>query len=393
MFNGIDITQTRDYIKILCKSFIDKCCEKHLASWMSSYLMAAACPMPLPCNPNWFKKSNAAIGDPDPKKQADLAKSMHISYRSGVGELIWAMNTCPPDLTHASIKLSQSNSCPHEHHYHGLRHALKYLYTTWDDGLYFWHTSPWLELKEGPLPRVHSNKSDLMLDNRQEHNATTLHAYADLDWATCVKTCHSFGSVCMCLAGGTIAYKTKFQPTVAGSPTEAEFMATYDAGKMILFVHSILWDLGIPQEAATLRYEDNDACTAMVNAQKPTLWTRHIDIKYFSLRDWVERDLMLLERINTKINMSDHFTKNLSCTLFHHHTDFIMGHVPSLYSPVHSYLIGTYTDHDIAIAQYVPTSFTTPITAAAARVFAPISDDYLGNPWTLILWHGCTIHH
>jgi hypothetical protein len=74
----------------------------------------------------------------------------------------------------------------------------------------------------------------------------------------------------MRLAGGTIAYKTKFQPTVAGSSTEAEFMAAYDAGKMILFVRSILWDLGIPQESATILYEDNDACTAMGNAQKPT---------------------------------------------------------------------------------------------------------------------------
>jgi hypothetical protein len=73
MFNGIDIIQTWDYVKILCKSFINKWCEKHLAFWMSLHLMAAACPTPLPCNPNWFKKFNAAIGDSDSKKQANLA--------------------------------------------------------------------------------------------------------------------------------------------------------------------------------------------------------------------------------------------------------------------------------------------------------------------------------
>jgi hypothetical protein len=71
------------------------------------------------------------------------------------------------------------------------------------------------------------------------NHATTLHTYTDSNWTTCVKTCNSFGGVCMRLAGGTIAYKTKFQPTVAGSSTEAEFMAAYDAGKMILFVPSI----------------------------------------------------------------------------------------------------------------------------------------------------------
>ena len=30
MYNGIDVIQTRDYIKISSKSFIDKICEKYL---------------------------------------------------------------------------------------------------------------------------------------------------------------------------------------------------------------------------------------------------------------------------------------------------------------------------------------------------------------------------
>ena len=35
-------------------------------------------------------------------------------------------------------------------------------------------------------------------------------------------------------------------------------MAACDIGRMTLFVRSILWDLGIPQEAATIAYKDND---------------------------------------------------------------------------------------------------------------------------------------
>eukprot|EP00804_Cyclotella_cryptica_P027860 CCRYP_003788-RB/>CCRYP_003788-RB protein AED:0.45 eAED:0.45 QI:0/-1/0/1/-1/0/1/0/60 len=53
---------------------------------------------------------------------------------------------------------------------------------------------------------------------------------------------------------------------------------------MILFIRSILWDLGIPQRAATVMYEDNDACTATANAQKPTTWTRHMDMRTSSWR-------------------------------------------------------------------------------------------------------------
>ena len=125
-------------------------------------------------------------------------------------------------------------------------HALKYLYATGDNGIYFWRTASCPEFKEGPLPRVNSNKQDLLLDTiRPEHDANVMNAYADSDWATCVKTRHSFGGIDLRLARGTIAYKCKFQPTVAGSSTEAEFMAAYDMGKMILFVRSVLWNLGI----------------------------------------------------------------------------------------------------------------------------------------------------
>jgi hypothetical protein len=181
-----------------------------------------------------------------------------------------------------------------------------------------------------------------------------------------VKTRCSFGSSCLHLAGGTVAYKTQFQPTVAGSSTEAEYMSVYYTGKMILFMRSVLWDLGIPQEAATLLYEDNNACTAMANAQKPTPQTCHMDIKYFSLSEWVERDLMPLEHIDTSINLADNFTKGLQTALFHRHADFILGHIPPAYSPVYRTIIGSYARNDAYLDNFVPSSFTTPITAAVA---------------------------
>jgi hypothetical protein len=132
----------------------------------------------------------------------------------------------------------------------------------------------------------------------------------------------------MHLAGGTIAYKMKFQPTVALSSTEAKFMGACKAGKMSIYICSVLWDLNIPQEVATITYENNNACTAMANAQKPTPRTHHMDIKYFALRDWVEQDLICLKQINTKFNLANPFTKTLQRPSFHCHVDFILGHVP-----------------------------------------------------------------
>ena len=394
MFNGIDVVQTRDYIKISCLSYITKFCEKYLETWLSKVPLTENRPTPLPTDSTWIKKFNAAVGPTDPKEQLALATKMQVKYKAGVGELIWAMTTCRPDIAFTSVKLSQSNSAPAEHHYHGLKHAIRYIYITRDDGIYFWRTCPRPELTEGPLPPVNSNRQDLLLDGRPQHDATTAVAYGDSDWASCVKTRRSFSGICIQLAGGTIAYKTKFQPTVALSSTEAEFMAACDVGRMCLFVRSILWDLDIPQEAATVAYEDNDGCTAMGNAQKPTTRTRHIDIKYFALCDWVERDLILLDRIDTSINLADHLTKILSRILFHRHADYLLGHIPPKYSPVFQRAITTYSDsYKEDITRYTPPTFTAPITATAARIFAPTQNIIKGNPWLSILWHECTIQN
>ena len=40
VYNGIDVYQTRDYIKIVYNSFSDKCCEKYIDMWMKTYMMS-----------------------------------------------------------------------------------------------------------------------------------------------------------------------------------------------------------------------------------------------------------------------------------------------------------------------------------------------------------------
>ncbi len=88
MYNGVDVLQTRDYIKILTTTFIKKVTEKYLSTWMGTFPTVSDRPTPLPSDPNWTKKFNAAIGDLDINVQKCLATSMKLSYRCGVGELI-----------------------------------------------------------------------------------------------------------------------------------------------------------------------------------------------------------------------------------------------------------------------------------------------------------------
>ncbi len=119
-YNGVNIYQTRHYIKLNVKTFIKKVFECHIATWMKTSYPTPNRSTPLPPQTKWIKKFNVATDDPDKKVQAALAKWMQLPYCSGIGKLIWAMTTCHPDLAYTSVKLSQSNTCPDEIHYHDL---------------------------------------------------------------------------------------------------------------------------------------------------------------------------------------------------------------------------------------------------------------------------------
>jgi len=155
--------------------------------------------------------------------------------------------------------------------------------------------------------------------------------------------------------------------------------------------------LDVPQDAASRLYEDNDACTAIANAQKPTSRTRHMDIRYHVLCEWVERDLIVLEQVDTTINEADHFTKLLSWVLFHRHIDYIMGHVPPEYPPAHARSTGQFGKPSIGM---VPDSYTTkdtfttatpeddchiPVTARVAHIYSPDYSALVNNYWTKIV--------
>ena len=57
---------------------------------------------------------------------------------------------------------------------------------------------------------------------------------------------------------------------------------------------------------------------------QPTRQTRHMDIKHFSLLDWVEHDLIILQTISTTDNAADAMTKFLPKQVFYRHYDTYM---------------------------------------------------------------------
>ena len=134
------------------------------------------------------------------------------------------------------------------------------------------------------------------------------------------------------LAGGAICYKTRYQEAIALSSTEAEFVTASDAGKMALYIRSLLEDLGIIQQKATLLYEDNMGAFKMATLGQPTKRTKHINIRFYALQEWIEHNLIRMEYLSTQHNIADTLTKGLGHQVFHRHNDILMDKLPAEYT-------------------------------------------------------------
>ena len=106
VFNGIDVLQTWDYVKILVQMYIEPISEKHLNPWMT-ISHNSEYPTPLPHQPEMMQDVLNVDGSTDEKVQNDMAKLMRFGYRNGIGELIYDTITCRPDLLYTVVRCSQ----------------------------------------------------------------------------------------------------------------------------------------------------------------------------------------------------------------------------------------------------------------------------------------------
>ena len=220
---------------------------------------------------------------------------------------------------------------------HCSENVFRYLLATKDVGLTYWRPTPKCDLPDlaPPQPITPAHEWNVNLDGSL--HVSSLQSFVDSDWASDSTHCRLVIGFLYMLAGASIVYKTRFQSAVALSFTEAEFVAASDAGKLSLYLHSLLDELGLDHNKAILLYEDNTGAFMMADASKPTQQTRHIDICHFALPDWVERDLICLEQISMTLNTADVLTKSTPRIIFHCHNNILMGKLsPHSFTKVHA---------------------------------------------------------
>jgi hypothetical protein len=321
-FNGMDIHQTKDFIKITCEKYLYKMLNNH--GWLATTTTPTSDkPIPLPSDNHFMQALENATPPNTESERKELSAKMGFHYRQVIGEVMYPMTKCRLDVAFHITKLSQYMDNPAEEHYLAFRQLCRYLASTINEGIYYWRLQPHTDLPPMAHPSTLTDNYSLEINPTQA--SPTLYGYVDADWASDTSHRKSITGIILMYAGGVVGYRTRFQDTIAHSSTKAKFTAACDAGKLILYFRSLLEDMHIPQQTATILYEDNNGALLMANAQQPTRRTRHMDIKKFALLEWVEQYLLLLQSIKSSDNAADAMTKSLTKQLFYRHSDTIMG--------------------------------------------------------------------
>jgi hypothetical protein len=91
-YNGVDIIQTKHYIKLNNPTYITKIINEH--KWMVDDTNIANKPLPMTDDKQYITKLEKAELPKNTMEKSNLQIKMNYNYRQAIGELIYAMVTC-----------------------------------------------------------------------------------------------------------------------------------------------------------------------------------------------------------------------------------------------------------------------------------------------------------
>ena len=326
-FNGIDVTQTRKFIKLSCRNYIDRIMTSH--GWETS----SPSDNPHTATPLRMDVLNQLANHTDGPKEGTrehelLQQKQKFSYRTLLGEMMFAYVSCRPDIGYAITLLSKYGSNPTAFHYNCLKSIAKYLRATKDWGIIYHRKGELNDLPDEPIPAIPLSEKPLPQYPSDTNEAKVI-CFVDAAYGNNPSKRRSTTGYAMTHCGGAIVYQSKAQSITALSSTEAELIAAVTAAKNIKYIRSVLDELGIPESGPTPIYEDNKPAIKIINANKPTGRSRHIDIRFFAIQDWKDDGHITMKHIPGIINPADDLTKPLGYVLHARHARYMMGHRPS----------------------------------------------------------------
>ena len=273
-FLGFNITRDRSnkVLELGQQHYVDKV----LAKFDMSDCNSVTTPLPL-----GFR--------PIPATDNEFSNTKDLPYAQLVGSILYLSTITRPDLAYAANTLSRHLSKWNEDHWKAAKHLLRYIKGTRDLKLQF---------------------------NGNTGTSMPVHAFADADYGGDLETRKSTTGYLFMAYGGPVAWKSRRQPTVALSTTEAEYMATSNATRQAIWIKQLLQDLGLENHQPLVIYNDNAGSVALTKNPVHHDRTKHIAIRHHFIREQVELGSVNILHVPSGQNIADFLTKPLPKDLF-----------------------------------------------------------------------------
>ena len=240
-------------------------------------------------------------------------RKLDFHYRSLIGQLNYLTSTSRPDILFATHQCARFCNDPKLSHEIAAKRIVRYLKRTSDKGI---------------IMKPDTTKG--------------FECYVDADFAgTWTKEeahrpegCLSRTGYVIFYAGCPIIWSSKMQNTIALSTTEAEYTALSASLREVIYLLNLVkefkeYGIEIPSPnvpKVTCRvFEDNVGALELANNPKLRPRTKHLSVQLHHFRHYVETKEIIIEKVATKHQLADIFTKPLPKDAFQYLRSRIVG--------------------------------------------------------------------
>jgi hypothetical protein len=145
--------------------------------------------------------------------------------------------------------------------------------------------------------------------------------YSDSDCTSCLDTDRSMLGYVFKLAGGAISWSSSKQTVMISFTMYAEFVACYEAVGQAMWLKKFMPGLRVVDsiERPLKLYCDNEPAVLYAHNNKKTKAAKHINIRFYVVKEKIQDQTISLEHISTKKMITDPLMNGLPPSVFIEH--------------------------------------------------------------------------
>ena len=131
--------------------------------------------------------------------------------------------------------------------------------------------------------------------------------YSDSDFVGCQNSKRSTSGYIYMLAGGTISWKSVKQTLITSSTMAVKFIACYEASNHRIQLQNFITGLQVVEgiDRQLKIYCDNKSIVLYSNNNRSSVKSKHIDIKFWVIKERVQSRYILIEHIGSNSMLAD----------------------------------------------------------------------------------------